>query len=302
MRLSLVHAVMKSVPLMALLLGAISLPAFAGEGLFSRVYTTETVPQGHWELEELVRDRTGRAFGAYNAMDFKTEAEYGITDNLQVSLYLNSGTMNARNAPDDDDPNGATGFSRKRAYFQSVSAEFIYRVLSPVKDPIGLAFYLEPEVDFYDLHNGLQYGGSYEGEFRVLLQKNFMEDQVILVYNLGLEAETIRFKGDSDRNSELDFNNEIGVTYRVAPNWYVGLEGRNHNEIGNFHHHEHSVYWAGPAVHYANQHFWTTLGVLRQVYGVPNGVDPDNGAYIGDDLFLRSHEKWEITFKLGFPF
>ncbi len=292
---------MKSSCLMVAAFCVTALPAFAGEGLFSRVYTTETVPAGHWELEELVRDREGRAFGSYNAMDFKTEAEYGVTDNFQVALYLNSGTQNAHQSPDDDDPNGATGFSRKNLYFQSVSTEFIYRILSPVKDKIGLAFYLEPEVDFYDLHNGLKYGGSYELEFRVLVQKNFLEDQVIVAFNLGLEAETIRFKGDTDRNSELDWNNEIGVTYRVAPNWYAGLEGRNHNEYGNFKVHEHSVFWVGPAVHYANQKVWMTLGVLRQVYGTPSGVD-ENGTFIGDDLFLRSHEKWEITYKIGFPF
>lgn len=286
--------------LLALGLATLS-QAHAGEGLFSRVYTTETVPAGHGEFEQLVRNRDGRSEGSYSAFDFKTEVEYGITDNLQVSLYFNTGTMSAKKAPDDDDPNGATGFTRHNAYVQSISTEVIYRVLSPVKDGFGLAFYLEPEVDFYDLHNGLQYDGSYELEFRVLLQKNFFDDQLIVVYNLGLEAESIRFKDDPERNSELDFNNEIGASYRFAPNWYGGLEARNHNEIGNFHHHEHSVYWAGPALHYGGQKFWITLGVLRQVYGDPNGVD-ENGTPLGDHLFLRSHEKWETTLKMGVPF
>lgn len=282
-------------------LGLTALTAFAGEGLFSRVYTTETVPAGHWELEQLIRDREGRAFGSYNAMDFKTEFEYGVTDNFQFALYLNSGTQDAHKSPDDDDPNGAVGFSRQSGYLQSVSAEFIYRVLSPVKDKIGLAFYVEPAVDFYDLHNGLKYNGSYELEFRVLAQKNFFDDQLILAYNLIFEAETIRFSGDPDRASELDFNNEIGLSYRVAPNWYAGVEARNHNELGHFRVHEHSVYWAGPTVHYANQHIWMTLGVLRQVYGDPSGVD-ENGTFIGSHLFLRSHEKWETTLKVGVPF
>lgn len=280
---------------------AVGASSQAGEGLFSRVYTVETVPAGHWEIEELVRDRDGRSMGSYSAFDFKTEAEYGITDNLQVAFYFNSGTMNARNAPDDDDPNGATGFTRHNAYVQSISTEFIYRVLSPVKDGIGLAFYLEPELDFYDLHDGQKYNGSAELEFRILLQKNFLNDQLILACNIIAEAESIRFKGDSERNSELDFNNEIGLSYRFAPNWYGGIEARNHNEIGNFHHHEHSIYWAGPALHYGGQRFWATFGVLRQVYGDPNGVD-ENGTPLGDHLFLRSHEKWEYTLKVGVPF
>jgi hypothetical protein len=47
--------------------------AYAGEGLFSRAYTTETVPAGHFELEETVRDREVRSFGHYRATDFRTE-------------------------------------------------------------------------------------------------------------------------------------------------------------------------------------------------------------------------------------
>ncbi|HUO57813.1 MAG TPA: hypothetical protein VMV05_06515, partial [bacterium] len=75
----------------------------------------------------------------------------------------------------------------------------------------------------------------------------------------------------------------------------------NHNEYGDFTKHEHSVFWIGPAVHYGGQDFWVTLGVLGQVYGDPNGVD-ENGTFIGTGLFLRSHEQWEVTAKVGVPF
>ncbi|HUO58558.1 MAG TPA: hypothetical protein VMV05_10330, partial [bacterium] len=67
----------------------------AGEGLFSRTYTTETVPGGHWELEQAVRYRFDRAFGSYSAFDFITEAEYGISDNLQAALYVKTGAIEA---------------------------------------------------------------------------------------------------------------------------------------------------------------------------------------------------------------
>src|SRR5450631_210094 len=84
--------------------------AWAGESLFSRTYTTETVPGGHFELEQLIRNRSERSFGHYSAYDFRTEFEYGITDNLQGAFYLNYGHLDAAGAPDDDDPDGATGF------------------------------------------------------------------------------------------------------------------------------------------------------------------------------------------------
>jgi hypothetical protein len=275
---------------------------FAGEGLFSRAYTTETVPGGHFELEQTVRWRDQRAFGTYNSLDFRTEFEYGFNDVFQGALYLNTQYLHARGAPDDNDPQGETGFYRNQFYFQSVAAEFIYRILSPISDPIGLAFYVEPEISFYDIHNGDQEYNSFSNEYRVLVQKNLMDDTLILVYNLVLETEFFRY-GPSNTNyfGELDWNNEIGATYRFAPNWYGGLEFRNHNELGNFYSHDHSVFWAGPAFHYGGPKFWGTLGVLRQFYGNPSGYD-SAGSYIGNSLFLHSHEAWETTLKVGMPF
>lgn len=289
----------------ALLAGAClaAAPARAGEGMFSRLYTTDLTPKGHVEVEQVVRERVGRRFGHYDATDFRSELEMGVTDDLQASLYVNSNRMHATGAPDDDDPNADTGFTRHRFSPQSVSAEFVYRALSPYKSKggWGLALYIEPEYDFHDLHNGLRYApGTFELETRAIVQKNFAEDRVIVAYNLVLEAESIRFAGRDDTNSELDWNNELGVTARVAPKVYLGVEGRNHNEYGNFVHHEHSVYWVGPSLHLAGQHGWATLGWLHQVAGHP-GYDED-GRDIGRHLFLRSHERDEVTLKYGIPF
>jgi hypothetical protein len=276
-------------------------PAFAGEGFFGRTYTTDTEPAGHFEIEQVVRNRTGRAFGRYTAFDFRTELEYGITDQFQAAFYLNNGYIHAVGSPDDDDPNGSTGFNRSRWFMQGISLEFIYRVLSPITDPVGLAFYYEPAIAFHDLHNGLPYDTTFENEWRMILQKNFLDDTLVLAYNLTLETEFIRFEGEESWASELDLNNELGATYRFAANWFAGLEFRNHNEIGNFNTHEHSVFWLGPVIHYGGTHFWGTLSVLKQVSGNPNGLDAD-GTQVGDGgLFLRSHENWETTLKVAVP-
>ncbi|MFC6838752.1 DUF6662 family protein [Xanthomonas theicola] len=274
--------------------------ATAGEGLFARTYTTDTTPVGTYEFEQVFRDRSQRAFGQFEAIDSSTEIEYGFTDKLQGSLYLNSVHIAANKSPDDDDPLGGTGFTRHGTYGQSVSAEFIYRARSPYVDGYGLAFYVEPSYMFHDLHNGLKYDGTYELETGLLLQKDFYDDRVVLAYNLFLEVENIRFQGEADHTSELDFNNSLGLSYRFRPNWSAGLEMRNHNEIGSFHVHEHSVYWLGPVLHYGGRKAWFTLGWLEQVYGDPNGYQDD--AYVGNHLFLRSHERREISLKFGVPF
>ena len=292
--------------LMAANLSIFTTSANAGEGLFSRAYTTETEPADHFELEQLVRNRRDRAYGSYSAFDLSTEVEYGFTDAFQGAFYINTGHIAAKNSPDDDDPAGSTGgFSRNSWFMTGIAAEFIYRFLSPITDPIGLAIYFEPTYNWHDFHDGLSYDKQFEWEYRILLQKNFFDDQLILVYNIVAEVEFNRFAGETDYAGELDFNNEVGATYRFASNWYGGLEFRNHNEIGNFSIHEHSVVWAGPALHYAGQSFWATAGVLYQVWGggvdINNGVD-ENGNFVGDHTFLRSHERWEITGKVGFPF
>jgi hypothetical protein len=280
--------------------------AFAGESLFSRTYTTETVPAGHYELEQTVRNRYKRSFGSYSAWDFRSEFEYGFTDNFQGAVYLNTEQLNASGAPDDNDFQGSTGIDRNSFHLTSISLEFIYRVLSPVSDPIGLAFYWEPEWQFYDIHNGDQQFGSSANEFRVLIQKNFLDDTLILSYNMVLELEYFRYssgatQSDTPYLGELDWNHELGISYRVTDNWYAGWEFRNHNEVGNFWSHDHSVYWTGPVVHYGSQRFWATLGTMREVYGVPSGND-DKGSYMGKNLFLHSHELWETTLKFALAF
>ena len=282
---------------------AIGTPAFAGEGLFSRLYTTDTTPQGRFELEQTVREREGRAFGHYDATDFRTELEYGVTDKFQVAGYLNTNRMHATRAPDDDDDNGTTGFTLHNFTLQSVSTPLIYSFFSPyeTKHGWGLAVYIEPEYDFHDLHNGLRYhGGTFEFEGRAIVQKNFLDDRLILAYNLIVELEKIRFQGRPDTHSELDWINDAGINYRFAQGFYGGMEFRNHSEYGDIKNFEHSVFWIGPVIHYGGKRAWATLGWLRQFHGNP-GHDED-GNDIGGNLFLRSHELNEVTFKLGFPF
>ncbi len=294
------------------------LPAAAGEGLFSYTYTTDTTPAGHFEFEQLIRNRNGRASGSYSAWDFSTELEYGITDNFQGAFYINTEHLDAVNTLDDDALGGdgdvvpgTPTFTNHATFLQSLSFELVYRLFSPYQDGVGVALYMEPEIDFTDMHNGLPYAPSSETEYKVLIQKNFLEDKLVLAYNATAEFEFLRF-GDIARNQagpdtdvqgwqgELDFNNDFGISYRFAPDFFAGLEMHNHNEYGDFWHLEHSVFWVGPDVHYGGEGFWLTLGVLKQVYGVPNGID-ESGVFIGNGEFLRSHEDLITTLKLGIP-
>ena len=64
-------------------------------------------------------------------------------------------------------------------HFESVSFESIYRLISPYKAPIGLALYFEPSVGDQET----------ELEWKILLQKNWLEDRLVWALNINYELE-----------------------------------------------------------------------------------------------------------------
>lgn len=274
----------------------------AGEGLFSRAMTTDTVEKGHVEVEQVVRNRRQRAFGEYNTWDFRSEFEYGATDSIQTGVYVSSAYLNASGAPDDNDSLGNEGFSRNKGYLHAISAEFAYRAFDPEADFVGLAFYFEPSLLLADRRNGNRIYDGVENEYRLIFQKNFFENRLLVVYNMVLELEFYRYDDrETPFTGELEWNHELGVTYRFGENWFAGLEVRNENELENLYAHGHSIVWFGPSFYWEQKSWWASFGVLKQVFGEPNGPN-EEGSQRGDGYYLHSREMWEMTAKVAFSF
>jgi hypothetical protein len=288
--------------------------ARADEPLFGYVYTTDLQPKGKFEIEQWFTDREGQANGHFHHIDMSTELEYGVTDNFQIAFYVNymyanesensvRGLTEGIELPPSHDP--STPYSAAR--MDGFSIEAIYRLLSPYTDPVGLAFYIEPEVGFYE--SGV--------ETRLILQKNFFDDQLVLAFNFWLdfdreESSNLVIPGIDDGPPDDTYSTatyaefDLGASYRVASNWYVGLEFRNHNEFQGISlartKQDHTAFFLGPNVHYANEHFFATLSVLRQLgafaYTDEQKAEVQNGLLYGDE-----HTTWDgIRLKLGFPF
>src|SRR3954469_8857362 len=110
--------------------------AAAGESPFGYVYTTDTHPRGTREVEQWLTQRYRQSQGDYDLWQGRTEFEYGVTDRLQTSLYLNYASVSAlRNRPDGTTAPGPfvpdsadPGARYSRMFFQSISNEWIYRV------------------------------------------------------------------------------------------------------------------------------------------------------------------------------
>ena len=286
--------------------------AQADEAIFSWTYTTDLLPKGRFEFEQWVTARWEKEHGTYQVFDFREEFEYGVTDNFQVSLYLNHHYVDADKSVPKEDP-ARPGHRLPGAYetggedvhadqdpmrpfdsyhFESVSLEMIYRLLSPYKSPVGLALYFEPSVGSEE--TGL--------EWKILLQKNWLEDRLVWAFNANYELEFEKdAEGGYERDSMLEFF--TGLSYRFIPNWSAGIEAWNHHEFANATSHEHSAYFIGPTIHYGGQRWWVTLGFLHQLpFG--QAFSDDNKQFAAHDgyIFGDEHEKYYVRLKVGFNF
>jgi len=277
--------------------------AFAGESPFGYVYTTDTHPRGTREIEQWLTRRHDQSRGDYDLWQGRTEFEYGVTDRLQTALYLNYASVSAwHNRPDGTTGPGAFVPDRvepdarySKTFFQSVSNEWIYRVLSPYKDPIGLALYIEPT------------WGPHERELetKLILHKNFFDDRLVWAANLTAAAESERFHSDDwEREGELEFT--TGLAYQFAPRWHAGLEYRHHRGYeGRGFSSGKRVYaanFAGPSMHYATQKWWLTLTYLRQLANAKAYTDGAREDIIDGRFYGEHHERYELRLKVGFSF
>jgi hypothetical protein len=278
------------------LAGMAATPAQADEQYFGYTYSAEVLPKGQTESELWATDRRGKEDGHYDAQDYKFELEHGFTDRLTVSGYANFASHHIRNLePEFDDTD-------RDFAFRGLSAEFKYNVLSPFKDGLGLTLYAEP--GWSRIHSGGEKGTEYELELKAILQKNFLDDRLIWAANFTFEPEWEKEKEvdeesgavETEWEKELKLEVSTGLSYRVAPRWFLGVEGRYSSVYPDWTeglHRETYAVFAGPAVHYAGKKWWATLSYQPQLFGAPS---PEGSRA------LDEFEKRELRLKLGYNF
>ena len=260
-------------------------PARADENMFGYTYGSETLPKGKGEIYAWITRRSGKESGTYHAWDLSTEGEYGFSDRFQTSLYLNWRAHDIENVPGFDDRDGLG--------FQGAQLAFKVRLTSPYDSPIGLALYFEPGYSHIEKISGERVQ-EWEFESKLIAQKNFAGDKLITAANFMVEQEFERASGGGpDFEGELLMELTAGASLRVAPRWFVGVEGRGHTEfpdmdLGN---QEHLAWFLGPNLHYGSKKWWFTATVLQQVDGWPNTGD--------SSLHLEEHERSEMRLKIG---
>jgi hypothetical protein len=273
---------------------ALATPAHADEQYFGYTYSAEVLGKGQTEAELWVTDRRGKAQGHFDAQDYRLELEHGVTNRVSIAGYANFAGHHVRGI--EDEP-----IDRDFA-LRGLSAEFKYNVLSPYKDGLGLTLYAEP--GWSRIHGGGERGTEYELELKAILQKNFLDDRLIWAANVTFEPEWEKEKEVDELTGrvEIEWEKELklevstGLTYRFAPGWYAGAEGRYasvYPDWTNGLHRETYAVFAGPAIHYGGKRWWATLSYQPQIFGSPSP---------GGSRALDEYEKREVRLKLGYNF
>jgi hypothetical protein len=277
--------------------------AQAEENLFGYNSGAETLPEGSVELYVNNTLRSDKGQGTYRAIDSELEAEYGITDRIQLSGSLNFLTIKADGLVID-------GYLPlpidKGPRFAGLEAKAKFNVLSPALDDYGLAIQTSVEWKRLDPHSG-QDKTEYEGKVLLAGQKYFRQGQIVWVQNLGLKAGLADraaiaglpagFDWPTDPEAEIELSAGTGLTYRLAPNWFIGAEtqwtAEYETEVGN----ERWSVFAGPTIHYGGRRVWATLTWFPQIVGGGETYPGQTG-----NLHLVEKTKQEFRLKLGLNF
>lgn len=263
----------------------------AHEEPFAYTRGSQVEAKGEWEVEEWTTLRLGKKSGDYLGLDFSTEIEYGLTDRLQGSLYLNSRYHSLSHVEGGHE----TFEDRNEVQFDGVSGELKYQVSNAYRDPWGFALYFEPGYSSISRTSG-EPEDKVSLEFKLITEKHFADDRLIAAFNFTVEPEWEREPGESWATA-LELEWALGLSVRLAPTWRLGVEARVDTEWEDMdpNHAEFSTFSVGPTLHHAGESWFCTLSVLPQVFGWPDA--PGTGGRHLDD-----REQVEIRMKFGFEF
>lgn len=231
--------------LLAVVIGAAvaSSDVSADDRRFTYTYEATTSPKGSWEFEQWL---TWKGYHDGDIFDFRHELEYGITDNLQIGLYLSDWSLSV---PDH---------GSKKADWESAGAEVIYNLSDPTKDFIGSALYGEVAVG----------PEKFALEGKLLLQKNF--GPLTLAYNFVLEAE---WEGESYGEEVGVIENTLGLSYQVSPSFFIGAEATHEVEFEGWSDAGEHVVYVGPNISFRKGNFFATITGLFEATGIEDEPD-----------------------------
>jgi len=291
--------------------------AIAGENQWLYAKGTDTRPAGSFEIKLSDIMREGKGDGDYTFHDIRPEIEYGITDSLSISAELVFFDHSYNGIHPDNEPVSATqadnGGSVNEFELAGYEVGLKYNILSPYKDMFGFSVGLA-----YEHRDNYRLDGADIDQDSITtvlyFQKDFLDDTLVFVINPKAEFE--RRKSPGVLEEEISLELMAAVSYRFMPRWTIGLEYRlqqDHlsvQENGVF---EEGVkrssfdltdmrlgdrfqsgQYLGPTLHYAEERWWATTGILWQFQG--------GGGFSEGGKNYDEHEEYHAGFSIGYEF
>lgn len=228
-----------------LTLGFLAVPSEAGDRKFTYTYEATTAAKGSWEYEQWVTWKAYRSGGNRNRFDFRHEVEVGLTDHLQLGIYMSDWSLNYEKGHTDAD-------------WKSAGAELIWNLTNPTTDFLGSALYGEVKVG----------DEVFVLEGKLILQKNL--GPWVIAYNAIVEAE---WEG-ADYNEEVGvLEQTLGVSYQISPKFSVGAELLHEVEFADWDRSGENVLYAGPNFSVRSGKWFATSTVLFELTGVEGEAD-----------------------------
>ncbi len=248
---------------------------------FGYSYLSETLKPGKVEIVQWVTGRLGRNLGSgydarYRGFDLKTEIEWGISENEQLSVYVNSRYFEQT--------------SRDGLRFDGFQVAYMRMLANPDKAEWGQAIYIEPGYSQASSKDG-SLRDEFSLELKYLLQHNFGASQEN-VYAANLVAEVEHKPATGADAVKLKLTQ--GIAWELNKHWIAGVEVVAEAEWAEFNDFEYAAVLAGPTVRYHRDNgFFATLTVQAQVMGSP----ADKG-----NLNVSEKSPYEARLRVGYEF
>jgi hypothetical protein len=260
--------------------------AFAGAARaddqpFLNLDATDIEPQYAYELEQNVGWATGLTGRAYNAISGVTEIEYGLTDRLQLAILTSYGWDHEHEHLFPAVP------SVSSSEWGGIEGEAIFQAMNVYFDPIGLGFLVAAGAG----------PNSRAVEAQVLVQKNYFNDRLRLVANIGGELGSEKDGAWSDVSALIV---SAGAAYNITWEWSAGLEFNAEHEFDGLLINGRGVpgvttYFLGPTIQYV-AHPWTaSLGFQVQL---PWAQDPSHAPGSVTGGYLANAERTRVALRI----
>jgi hypothetical protein len=201
------------------------------------------MPAGAWEYEQWVTWKSRKENDhEFNRFDVRHEFEYGVTDRFTAALYLDWRLQHSEDS----------------SQFRDVAVEGVYQLTDPTKDFIGSAIYGEVKLG----------DEVFAVEGKLILQKNI--GPFIIAWNGEIEAE---WEGDDYEEDLGVFEQTLGVSYQVSPQFSFGVEALHEIEREDWREWSDHLVYVGPNVSYRAGAWWITAAPLFQASDVDSEAE-----------------------------